>query len=545
MSNLSVKSKLEALERTKELLQAKEQQLLQKAMVGNNPGDLVKAQKVLQNIDKKNEAIQSKSFIIDPREFNSFMGYKDKPYTLSYGVLKKVSYTVPIIRAIISTRCDQVAAFAEPQSGKYSTGFKIQKRRSVYTNNDNKPTKEELKRADQLTEYLLNCGADNNFESDDFDTFIRKCTNDSLTYDQMTFEVRNNMKGYPHDFQAVDASTIRKTESLKTDQYDVLKRTPIMGYYPSHCQIYDSLIKTDYYPWELCFGVRNPTTNIYSNGYGVSEIEMLINTITSMLWSDEYNRRFFSQGSAPKGFFKIKDGLALNDGKIAEFKKQWQGSVAGVYNSHKTPVLGGDIDFVDLQKNNRDMEFSHWLEYLIKLACAIFRIDPAEINFPLSGGAEQRAMFEGNNEARLKHSKDKGLYPLLKFIARKINKFVVQRIDPDYEFVFVGLDGQDIQTDLDNDIKEMANFKTIDEIRINRGDKPLGKENGGNLIANQIWYQDYVQKQQQAMGQDDQGNPIPQQGEEENEENYDENPFEKSFNSFIEGLNKREKIKAA
>ena len=46
-------------------------------------------------------------------------------------------------------------------------------------------------------------------EEDDFDTFIRKITRDSLTYDQMCFEIIPDRKGRPAEIVAVDAATIR------------------------------------------------------------------------------------------------------------------------------------------------------------------------------------------------------------------------------------------------------------------------------------------------------------------------------------------------
>ena len=65
------------------------------------------------------------------------------------------------------------------------------------------------------------------------------------------------------------------------------------------------------------------------------------------------------------------------------------------------------------------MEYTSWMEYLIKLSCAIYSIDPTEIGWDISRGSSGGGLFEGSQEQRLKHSKDKGLYPLLKFIQRK------------------------------------------------------------------------------------------------------------------------------
>ena len=53
--------------------------------------------------------------------------------------------------------------------------------------------------------------------------------------------------------------------------------------------------------------------------------------------------------------------------------------ITGVMQAWKTPVVEADVDWIDLQKNNRDMEYTSWMEYLIKLSCAIYSIDPTEI----------------------------------------------------------------------------------------------------------------------------------------------------------------------
>lgn len=551
----SVTEQLNKLNKTEKLLQIKKQTLLEKAITSSNPNDILTAKNVLENIETR-KPLEHKAYLIDPNDFNNFLGYKNKPYSLSYQMLRRISYAVPIIRSIIMTRIDQVASFCEPQTDKYSTGFIIRKKRSYADNKENsEPTKEERAKIERYTEFILNCGEGNNFEFDDFDTFTRKFMNDSLTYDQGTFEVVRNKKGKPVSFIATDSSTMRIADSIdehfyreKLNENSYLRRNELRGYLPAYCQIKDNVLVTDFYPWELCFGIRNPTSFINANGYGVSEIEILMNVITSMLWGDEYNRRFFSQGSAPKGFLKVKSGTNLNGGRLSEFKQQWQSMMAGVYQSHKTPILEGDIDWVDLQRNNRDMEFSNWQEYLIKLSCAIFRIDPAEINFPLSGGAEQRAMFEGNNEARLKHSKDKGLYPLLKFYQRKLNKYVVSQLDPEYELVFCGMEGMSIADELDQDIKSMGNFMTIDEIRVRRGMKPLGDENGGNIICNSIWLQDHNMKEQMKQQEEQQNQQMEQAPEGDQEEvddqfeddqqtfDEDENPFEKAFNSYMKSI---------
>ena len=102
----------------------------------------------------------------------------------------------------------------------------------------------------------------------------------------------------------------------------------------------------------------------------------------------------------------------------------------------------------------------------------------------------------------MEQSKDKGLYPMLKFIQRKLNKFIVEQINPDFEFVFMGLNGMTISEELDMDIKRLQAFQTVDEIR-EKWDLPaIGEEKGGNTIENSVIQQalSAKQQQQQAMG---------------------------------------------
>lgn len=528
MSNLS--KQLDAIELAKAKLEAKKFRMLEKALRSDSPDDMVKASQVVNAIQNKVEQ-NPKAFFIDPLEFNSNLGYKDKPFSLSYMTLKRMSKT-PIINSIIKTRKNQIADFAEPQENKYSNGFKIRKKPKggVEQNMDNK----DKKIAFAITDFILKGGNVSQWDHDDFDTFIRKIVDDSLIYDQMTFECVRNRRGQLESFMATDASTFRLSDSFFDKDYNnvffqrqganVWKDrndfgSKIHGYYPSYVQVYQNMKVNEFYPWELCFGIRNPSTSIFANGYGYSELEELINVVTSMLWGDEYNRRFFSQGSAPKGLLRIKG--TNNEAALQQFKQQWQSMISGVMQSWKTPVVEADVDWIDLQKNNRDMEYNSWMEYLIKLACAIYSIDPTEIGWDISRSSGNGGMFEGSQEQRLKNSKDKGLYPLLKFVQRKINKYIIEQINPDFEFIFVGLNGLTIDEELKMDIDKVNSFMTVNEAREKYEMKPL---EGGDSPNNGVFLQN---KNAQLMSQSNQQNSLNNENNvEENEGDEQQNPFD-------------------
>lgn len=531
MANYS--EQLKSVELAKQKLEAKTFRLMEKAMKSDNPDDMIAASNTMSRIQQKT-ATNPKAFFIDPLQFNINLGYKDKPYTLSYSTLKRMSKT-PIINSIIKTRKNQIADFAEPQSDRYSTGFVIRKKPKFGM--EQKMDNRDKKIATALTDFMLNTGGEYSWTNDDFDTFIRKIVDDSLTYDQMTFECVRNRRGKLESFIATDGATFRLADSAFQEDYDnpfFQKRGSGLwvnenlralgvkekGYYPQYVQVYQNAIVNDFYPWELCFGVRNPSASIYANGYGCSELEELINVVTSLLWGDEYNRRFFSQGSAPKGLLRVKGNV--NEASLQQFKQQWQAMITGVMQSWKTPVVEADVDWIDLQKNNRDMEYSSWIEYLIKLACAIYNIDPIEIGWDISRSTGSGGLFEGSQSQRLQNSKDRGLYPLLKFIQRKLNKYIIEPLNPDFEFVFMGLNGMTIEQELDMDIKKLGSFQTIDEIR-QKWDLPSIEH--GDIIENAVYAQQLASAQMPQMGQQA-GESKPEVREVEEETEEVQNPFD-------------------
>jgi len=550
---MGFQEKTKSIDRAIQILEIKKQQAITKALSGNDPNDILKARDEFEGILQKVES-QKKSFLFDPQSFQQSMGFKDKPTAMSYALLRNMGRT-SIINAVIKTRINQVASFAEPQRDKYSLGYKIQKRANFAGEEQKELTTLERKEIDGIMNFLENCGRNNKWDGDDFDAFIRKITRDSLVYDQSCFEVVRDRRGLPVEFFAIDGASIRIAQSYedakeeqkfyKTPQegqntfrsfysnpFNNSKEKEVKGYYPSHVQIYNQMVVAEFLPWEICFGIRNPDTNLYLLGYGTSELEELVSTITGLLWGEEYNRRFFKQGSAPKGILKVKNA-SLNPSKLQEFRQEWMATMRGIGGAHRTPIMDGDVDFVDLQKNSRDMEWGKWLEFLIKISCAVFLIDPAEVNFPLSGNSAGRALFEGSNEARIKHSKDKGLSPLLRFHQKRLNKYLITPLNPKYELAFCGIDSATPKEELELDSLAVKTCNTVNEIRKKRGDKPI---EGGDIILDGIFTQTLQMEKQNEM--------MSQQGVQEGNEDVnpegqgdeEENPFTKAFTDYFNKL---------
>lgn len=434
---------------------------------------------------------QPKAWFADPFALldSVGMGYRNSPTYLTYDTLRQVSERDTYVAPIILTRIDQVNTFARPQPNKYSVGFVVRPR---YGDKERILTKGEEDRRDQLTMLLLNTGKEYNLGRDGLRQFLAKFVRDSLTFDQGCFESLRTRGGSVHSFHAVDASTVRTAtpKQLKGTPPRVSELKKDIKY----VQVINSQITAEFTIDEMAFCVRNPRSHIKSYGYGLPEIETLITTITSHLWAEEWNRRMFSQGSTIKGILNVKGNIPPI--QFEAFKRMWHSQVAGVQNAWKTPMLNSEeVQWMPMQLSNTEMGYQMWTEYLCKITCAMFRIDPAEINFDLRGGVGQQPVFMSTNEAQQKASKDRGLQPLLNFVEDSLNRHVIWKIDPNFEVAFVGLDAKTIEQAMQLRQQQAATTYKLNEVRALDGLPPVEH---GDVVMNPTYIGYRMQMMQMA-----------------------------------------------
>ncbi len=309
--------------------------------------------------ERDDEIPSAKAMFWDPFAVIEQLGYKERPTAITYGTLRSVVYKMPVIQAVIQTRVNQVASFAHPQTDRYDIGFRVTMR-----DDKAKAKGPEKKWIGDMQDLMMHTGVwGDPRDRDGFETFLRKLTWDSLTYDQACFEIVPNRKKAPAQWVAVDASSFRLADTATAYMKKRKIRDDTM-----YVQIYDGMVVNEYTKDELCFGVRNPRTDMRLYGYGTSELEMLMSTITSLLWAWQYNQRFFSQGSATKGILNFKG--AIPERQLKGFRRHWYNLLTSVENAWRTPITNAEgLEWIDLHANNRDMEFNAWMDFLIKVAC--------------------------------------------------------------------------------------------------------------------------------------------------------------------------------
>lgn len=499
-----------------------------------------------------------KSWFFDPLSLQYALGYKDRRFSLTFDVLKRVVGQLSILNAIINLRSSQVAAFSEPYRKTRSLGYVIK-----HKDPDHATTPAEVAFIKELEQFIGNCGRSernpySRIPRDDFDTFLRKIVRDSLTYDQVSVEVVPDRGDIPFEFVAVDSSTIRIAaddrfagiNSSFQQRSGFIPSVPsrFSGLYEgreygtlnaegspiSYVQVVYGQIENVYSERELAFGVRNPRTDIYIQQYGYSEVEQLITIVTSMLYAEMYNQKMFTQNSIPKGILNFK-GDNFTPEQLEQFKRAWTAQVKGTENAFNVPVLQSEgLEWVDLQRSNEEMGYNKWLEYLLKVSCGVFLVDPSELNFAMQGGVSQTPLFESSQEWKLKASRDRGLKPILKFIAKLLNKYIIDRIDPHFTLEFVGLDEMSEQEKQEHLIEGLASFRTLNEVR---RELDLPEVQFGDIVLNPTYLQAMTiqqQAQQQEQAPSDATDPTSAGGSDNSDGSV---PSDNTANYGLPGTN--------
>lgn len=534
LSSLSI----EEIDRLQKAAPMAFQSKLQAALNSNDAGEIMKANLYLGEINRQPTKIQSVFF--DPNDISgNGRGFKDSKGVLSFSVLRRMG-EIHIVKSIVSTRVEQIMNFMDFSEDEQKEGFTIRKKKSLFSTGDEKLTNEDKKKISKIVDFLEKGGWTDKWDNvDSLQEFVSKIMSDSLTLDQLAFEMVRNRMWELQKFRAVDASLIRFLDSVDPRQREGFEQYRFKGHLPRYCMVWDEMILHNpitkepilYYPWELGFGIRNKTSDVRRNGYGVSELETLVEIITWILWGLTYNGNFFKNGSQPKGFINIKNPNISNS-TLQEFRQAWTQTMVGVNQSHRTPVINGiDLEWIDLQKlSNRDMEFNEWTKFLIIMACSVYRIDPSELGFNFK--ESQQIFGQDGQRERLKHSREKGLKPLLIFLQGVITKYIVSELDENYEFAFTGIEVEDEEAQVKLDSEKLSSgMVAMQDIFKKYNGRDFDPEK--DIILNQV-YQGMKQAEEQNKmfgasqpGQQPEGVPEDEEDPFAQYKSFNDNPIMK------------------
>lgn len=460
------------------------------------------------------------SVYLDERRIEMLGDYYERPGAFNFDMMRMMVDRTPILSAVILTRQRQVKRFCRVQESGKGPGFAIKLK-----DPSAKLGKEEQQSIQLLEGFFTNCGWESNprqrarLRRDNFSGFMAKQIRDTLVLDSAPIETewkRDRTLGMD-GFYAVDGATIRLcSEEGYRDDDEVFALQVVQGNVRA-AYTYDDLI---YVP-------RNPRTDVMVGGYGFSETELLVQTVTGFLNAMTYNLKYFDSNNIPKGMLHLSGDYGQED--LNAFKRYWNAMVKGINNAWTLPVMvsknqESKASFEKFGVDVDDVMFAKWMTFLTAIICAIYGIAPDEINFEGFTAGNTSALSGSDTEEKLINSKDKGLRPLLAHFEDTFSDYIVSEFGDKYVFRWTGLDEQ---TQEQAWVEEQA-LCTVNEARKARGWDEIS-DDWGNAPLNQTLMGAYMQSQQAAG--EDYGNPDASPGQfggetgEDGGEGKDKPPF--------------------
>lgn len=468
-------------------------------------------------VQEKKEGMQS--VWLDERQLQIVGDYYEKSNNFSFDGMRTMVDRTPILSAVIMTRIRQIKRFCRANQKGVGPGFQIK----VKNTDDRKVKPAQQKDLELLEGFFSNCGWETNprerlrLRRDNFSGFMAKMVRDSLVLDSAPIETeykRNRALGMD-GFYAVDGASIRLCHENGYEGDDEIFAL----------QVVQGNIRTAYTFNDLIYVPRNPRTDVLQGGYGMSETELLVTTVTGFLNAMTYNQKYFDSNSIPKGMLHLAGDYSQDD--LNSFKRYWAGMTKGIANAWTLPVMvskNGEskAQFENFGVDVNEIMFAKWMTFLTSIICAIYGIAPDEINFEsFTSGAS--SLSGDDTEEKLINSKDKGLRPLLAHFEDLFTDYIVSDFNPDYEFRWTGLDEKTPEQQWTEEttiltLNELRKNRNLEEISEDWADAPL------NPALMQAWMAEHQPEQPGMPGEGMPGEPGEegQEGEEEQQEGGEE-----------------------
>lgn len=373
---------------------------------------------------------------------------------------------VPLIAALVQTRINQVAEFAHPQPSPFSIGYRI------VPVDPMKPLSRRDRVAMGAAYDCMHTAGDTYFLGG-FEAFLKTVVRDTLTLDQVNFEVLRTRSGAPYGFVPVDPTTIRRAVPSKEQLADYRWDSDETGY----VQVIDYEIVSEFAFRDLAWGIRRPRSSIRANGYGFPELEELIGVVANLVNAITYNSVNFTTGLNAHTLITLNSKMAR--ARFQEAERLITAGLSGIRNSKRIPViqldpmLDEELKVHLLGKSNDEMQYGEWVNFLLKQICALFGMDPTELNFIFGNEGVKNQLKGEDPSGRVTTSRERGLRPLLRSISTWINYWIIQETWPQFRFEFAGFDSQTEADKLDMDNKAVQFWESPNAVRRSRGKTPF------------------------------------------------------------------------
>jgi hypothetical protein len=381
---------------------------------------------------------------------------------ISYRILREVSRKAWILNVCIMNVIRKVRPYLKPSTSENMRGFRIKKKEKDEMN------EKENAVAKELSQFMMKTGdVDDPYRKDDLDKYTTKILRDLFQLDQIASELQRTKIGDLCAFWAMDAATI---EAALPNDFGI-----------DYLQVIYNVPYGDFSKDEMIFDCMHPRTDIEKAGYGYSLVEQAIDLVTSAINTFMFNAGFFTENKLPRGLLLLQgdaDPDVVED--IEEYiinllsgppTSQWRIPIIPTGKPDGTSEGQRRFEWVSLQGNNQEMQFQAWYDLQLSGIVSLFGESMESIGLH---SQKSQPLIGVNTEPKVDATKSLILGDVLGWLQKHFNQ-IIEAKNPEYELEIVGYERDDPKLALEIDKAEVGTWKTIDEKRIEKGEKPFGK----------------------------------------------------------------------
>src|SRR5271170_7440910 len=349
---------------------------------------------------------------------------------ISFLELRALADALPLLRAVIETRKDQIAGLSytvrsRDPAGAPDVGARIQSALAFLARPDRRH---------------------------DFAAWLRMLLEDLLVIDAATIYPRFTRGGSLYSLDVIDGSTI--TPLIGEDG-----RSPESPD-PAYQQVLHGVPAADFSSDELIYLPRNVRSHRL---YGMSPVEQIALTVNIALRRDAATLDYYRTGSTPDAFATLPKEWTAD--QIRSFQDYFDALMSGnLARRRQTKFMPADFKLIETRQPPLKDQYDEWLGRIICYAFSV-PVSPfvAQVNRATSETLRQQATQEG-------------LVPLKAWVKNALDHVIQECMnEPGLEFVWVGDDAVDpLQQAQTLEILVGAGIKTREEARADLGLAPQG-----------------------------------------------------------------------
>jgi Phage portal protein len=349
---------------------------------------------------------------------------------VSFGELRGLADALPLLRAVIETRKDQIAA----------QSYAVRPR-------DRKDTPGSSQAIEAVTRFLARPDRRHSFAD-----WLRMLLEDMLVIDAATLYPRYNRGGSLHSLDVIDGATIKPLigeDGRAPEAPD-----------PAYQQILKGVPAADFSVEELLYLPRNVRAHRL---YGMSPVEQIALTVNIALRRDAATLDYYRAGSTPDAFATLPKEWTAD--QIRSFQDYFDALMSGnLARRRQTKFMPADFKLIEARQPPLKDQYDEWLARLI---CYAFSV-------PVSAFVSQ--VNRATGETLRQQATQEGLVPLKAWVKNALDHVIcVCMNEPDLELVWVGDDAVDpLEQAQTLQILVGAGIKTREEARADLGLAPTG-----------------------------------------------------------------------